>query len=112
MRTPFGQECRYYYQDFYRGRSTQECRLLEASPSSAAWSSDLCRDCPVPGILRANGCQHIRLAGRVAKGFLGLGRRMEITATCVRSGGAVAEPHIGCGRCHLDSPAAALFGEG
>ncbi len=111
MRTPFGQECRYYYQDFHRGRSTQECRLVEQSSSPEAWSSDLCRDCPVPGILRANGCSHMRLEARVAKGFLGFGRRLMVTATCVRSGGGVERPHVGCGQCHVDAPAASIFGE-
>jgi hypothetical protein len=111
MRTPFGQECRYYYQDFHRGRSLQECRLVAEAPSSADWYPDLCRDCPVPGILRANGCARLRLAGRVSKGFLGFGRRMAISATCALSGGPVAEPHVGCGQCHLDSPGASLFGQ-
>ena len=111
MRTPFGQECRYYYQDFHRGRSQQECRLVEQAPDSETWQPELCRDCPVPGILRANGCPHLRLHGRVVKGFLGFGRRMTVTATCVRSDGPVAEPHVGCGQCHVDSPIAALFGE-
>ena len=111
MRTPFGQECRYYYQDFHRSRSTQECRLVDGSPSAGLWVSDVCRDCPVPGILRANGCAHMHLQGRVVKGFLGFGRRMVVTATCSRSGGRVDEPHIGCGQCHLDGPAASVFNQ-
>jgi len=111
MRTPFGQECRYYYQDFHRNRSTQECRLVGASATARDWSDDLCRTCPVPGILRANGCPTLRLVGQVVRGFLGFGRHMQVTATCSRSGGPVAEPHIGCGQCHLESPIAALFGE-
>jgi hypothetical protein len=109
MRTPFGQECRYYYEDFHRGRSLQQCRLVERSPASHDWTSNLCRECPVPGIERANGCPHLRLEGRVARGLLGFGRRMVITASCVRSGGPVAEPHIGCGQCHLESPIARLL---
>lgn len=111
MRTPFGQECRYYYQDFHRGRSVKECRLVAQSPASEAWHSDLCRDCPTPGILRANGCPTMRLEGRVVKGFLGFGRRLVVTATCSRSRGPVAQPFVGCGQCHLDAPAASIFGE-
>jgi hypothetical protein len=111
MRTPFGQECRHYYEDFHRGRSIQECRLVEQTPSARDWSANLCRQCPVPGILRANGCSYLQLQGHVAKGFLGFGRRMEITATCSRSNSVVDEPYVGCGQCHLDSPAASLFGE-
>jgi len=71
MRTPFGQECRYYYEDFHRNRARQECRLAEATATARDWTSDLCRNCPVPGILRANGCPHLRLEGRVMRGFLG-----------------------------------------
>ena len=112
MRTRFGQECRYYYEDFHRGRSRQECRLVEQSSSSRGWSPDLCRECPVPGILRANGCPHMRLEGRVARGFLGFGRRIVFAASCERSGGIVAEPYVGCGQCHLDSPIASLLEEG
>src|SRR3972149_5444264 len=111
MRTPFGQECRYYYQDFHRNRSVQECRLIEQAPSASGWSPDRCRDCPVPGILRANGCPHLRLEGQIARGFLGFGRRMQIVAACSRSGGSVAEPYVGCGQCHLDSPITTLLEE-
>jgi hypothetical protein len=111
MRTPFGQECRYYYQDFHRNRSLQECRLIAQSPTAQEWTPDLCRECPAPGMLRANGCQHLRLEGRVARGFLGIGRRVEVAAACVRSGGKVEQPHVGCGQCHLDTPIAALFSE-
>ena len=111
MRTRFGQECRYYYEDFHRGRSRQECRLVESSSSSRSWSPGLCRECPVPGILRANGCPQMRLEGSVARGFLGFGRRVVIAASCERSGRSVAEPHVGCGECHFDSPIASILGE-
>ena len=54
MRTPAGVECGNYYEDFYRGRSVQECRLIERNPSSKQWEPKLCARCPVPGIVRAN----------------------------------------------------------
>ena len=111
MRTPFGQECKYYYADFHRGRSHQECRLVEGNPESAAWTPDVCRGCPVPDILRANACQYLILNGRVVKGFLGFGRKMVIEATCLKTKRNVSEPHVGCGECHADSLAATLFGE-
>ena len=111
MRTPFGQECRYYYADFYRGRSAQECRLVASSSTARDWSDDLCRYCPVPAILRANGCPHMQLEGRVARGFLGFGRHMQVAVTCRRSQRPVAEPHVGCGQCHLDSVFASALGE-
>jgi len=49
----------------------------------------------------ANACPTLRLEARVSASFLGLGRRVEIGAHCVRSGGSVSEPEIGCGLCHL-----------
>ncbi len=111
MRTPFGQECKYYYADFYRGRNLQACRLAEANPESDAWNPDVCHSCPVPGILRANACEHLVLSGRVVKGLLGFGRKMVIEASCTKTKRAVPEPHIGCGECHADLLAAGLFSE-
>ena len=111
MRTPFGQECKYYYADFYRGRSQQECRLADANPESGRWVPDVCRGCPVPSIQRANACEHLILTGWVVKGFLGFGRKMIVEAKCLKTKRAVPEPHIGCGECHRSSPAADLFDE-
>lgn len=109
MRTPYGQDCKFYYADFHRGRNEQICRLAEAHPDSADWQPDVCRTCPVPAILRANACEYLTLTGRVVKGFLGFGRKMVIEATCTKTKRAVSEPHVGCGECHGDSPFAALF---
>jgi hypothetical protein len=111
MRTPYGQECKYYYADFHRGRSTQECRLVDGNPESETWTPDVCRGCPVPEIQLANACPHLILSGRIVKGFLGFGRKMIIEAACLQTKRDVAEPQIGCGECHADSIAAALFGE-
>jgi hypothetical protein len=110
MRTPFGQECKYYYADFYRGRNQQACRLIEANPASEPWQPEVCRDCPVPGIQRANACEHLVLSGRVVKGFLGFGRKMAVEASCLKTKRAVPEPHIGCGECHASASIATLFG--
>jgi len=104
MRTPFGAECPYYYGDFHRGRQKEECRLLGAGEASSRWRSSLCRNCPVPRIVLANACPDLRLRGRVTAGLLGLGRRMDITASCRRSAGPVARPEVGCGLCHPGGP--------
>lgn len=104
MRTPFGAECPYYYADHARGRERQECRLLGAWHGQKGWTSNLCARCPVPGIHRANACPDLRLHGRIRDGFLGLGRKVVVTASCVRSGGAVEAPEIGCGLCHPPVP--------
>ena len=111
MRTPYGQECSYYYADFNRGRSEQICQLVQANPASEPWIPDVCKDCPVPGIARANACEHMQLRGRVVKGFLGFGRKIIVDAYCTKAQREVAEPHIGCGECHGDSQIARLFNE-
>ncbi|HXF86021.1 MAG TPA: hypothetical protein VNK49_11600 [Anaerolineales bacterium] len=100
MRTPAGTECPYFYGDYFRGRSTEECRLLKAA--GQRWTPDLCKSCPVPAISRANACQHMHLRARVARplsaAFL---RRVQIQAFCKKTNKVVNEPHIGCGECHV-----------
>jgi len=109
MRTPAGVECRYYYADFHRGRDRQECRLIGQSRDSEPWTPDFCAKCPVPGILRANGCPDMLLEARVVK-RLGLIRRLEVRAYCTYKVCDVPEPMIGCGECHRDRPQVDLLG--
>ncbi len=110
MRTPAGTECRYYYEDFYRGHSTQECRLIGRNPRSEPWKPKLCARCPVPGILRANACPNMVLEARVVRRWLGLVHRVEVYAICTEHQVEVADPYVGCGHCHpqaatiLDAP--------
>jgi hypothetical protein len=99
MRTPAGTECRYYYEDFMRGREVQECRLLAANPESRAWRPKLCGSCPVPAILRANGCTHMSLEAWVGRRWLVL-PQVRVRAFCSLAQEEVAEPMVGCGRCH------------
>lgn len=99
MITPAGSECKFYYQDFHRGRNTQECRLLKANPQSDDWKPALCRRCPVPGILRANACPNMTLTAWVGRRWL-FWPQVRVRAFCSLAGETVAEPHIGCGRCH------------
>jgi hypothetical protein len=100
MLTPAGTECPFYHADFHRGLNRQACRLVERNPSSARWSPELCGACVVPRITQANGCPNLVLEARVRKGVLGLGRGVEITAHCSESSEPVAEPMVGCGKCH------------
>lgn len=97
MLTPYGKECGYYYQDFGRGRATQECRLLVAQSD---WKPELCRDCPVPGILLANACPEMVLRGEISRGIFGRGRRVKVASYCRRTQRSGFDPHIGCGECH------------
>lgn len=100
MRTPSGADCKFYYADFNRGRSLQECRLPRRNDAAARWSPDLCKSCPAPRLLLANACPHLTLSGQISKGFLGFNRKMTVAASCSQIGGLVAEPAIGCGHCH------------
>jgi hypothetical protein len=100
MRTPFGKECKFYYADYFRGRNTQECRLIQHNPESERWFVALCQTCPVPDILLANQCPNLRIRGRVASGFLGLTKKVEVEAYCAEYGTEVTNPKVGCGHCH------------
>jgi hypothetical protein len=104
MRTPAGSECRYYYEDFHRGRQTQECRLVKANRQSLPWTPDLCAKCPVPAILRANGSPDLRLEATVRKRF-GLLRRLDVGAYCLRHASEVEDPIRGCAACVAEAPA-------
>jgi hypothetical protein len=97
MRTPYGKECSYYYQDFHRGKSLMECRLLGPR---GGWTPPLCKDCPVPAIQADNACPEMTLRGEVGSGIFGLGRRVKVTAYCRRTDRVVADPHVGCSECH------------
>ena len=109
MRTPAGTECRYYYEDFNRGRTIQECRLIRGNPDSAPWKPGLCKTCPVPAILRANACPHMQLEAWVSRRWLVLSQ-VRVRAFCkrtlrartqrARTNQVVADPMVGCGHCH------------
>ena len=98
MKTPAGAECKHYYEDFNRGRQTQECRLIQRNRESAAWTPDLCARCKVPEILRANGSPNLRLEASVVRRF-GLFRRVKVTASCMRCMAPVKDPIRGCQTC-------------
>lgn len=99
MRTPAGKECKFYYEDFHRGRSKQECRLIQRNPASEPWRPSLCNTCPVPAILRANACPNMVLEARVGRRW-GLLRQVKVQAFCLLVMEEVTEPMVGCGRCH------------
>jgi hypothetical protein len=100
MKTPYGKECKFYYADYYRGKETQECRLIQQNASSEPWKPALCQSCPVPDILFANACPNLALHARVTKSFLGLLQKVQIEAACREYLVPVTKPKIGCGHCH------------
>jgi hypothetical protein len=104
MITPAGKECRFYYQDYFRGRSEQECRLLKSNPRSPAWQPKDCGNCPVPEILQANSSPDLVLEATVRPGFLGVNRRVEVKAFCSRHLIDVPKPEVGCPKCAAERP--------
>lgn len=74
--------CRFYYEDYFRGRETVECRLPKGR-DSVRWQRSVCDSCPVPGILRETNCAHLALEGTIRKKF-GLMERMEVFAICTK----------------------------
>jgi hypothetical protein len=105
MRTPAGKECRYFYGDYYRGRSNEECRLLAESTPPLPWKPELCFSCPVPGILLANACSYLVLQPRLKRGFPFLKQQVDVSSFCMKTNRADFDPHIGCGECHPLPPA-------
>jgi hypothetical protein len=106
MITPAGQECRFYYEDFHRGRETRECRLIGRNPDSDPWEPALCATCPVPGILRANASPHLALEGKVVRRFF-VQRRVAVYAVCSKHLIELEDPHVGCPQCQAEAPGAA-----
>jgi len=104
MRTPAGKECKYFYGNYFRGRNQEECRLLDESPTPQNWSPDLCTNCPVPSILNANACIHMKLSGEILRPFPFIKRQVSVSAYCIKCNCSVAEPQIGCGECHTLPP--------
>ena len=100
MKTPFGSECPYFFGDYFRGRTLEECRLIGKQPPPRNWTPDLCKKCPVPSITRDNACQHMVLTAEVWNNLFGLFRGVKVSAHCTLSQSDVADPHIGCGQCH------------
>lgn len=107
MQTPAGKECKHYYEDFHRGRDIQECRLAKANPESAHWQPSDCAKCPVPDILRANADPDMQLTLTIKPGFLGFGRRIEISAKSLSTGKAIDDPYVG--NVDKNSPGLELF---
>ena len=105
MRTPAGKECKYFYGDYYRGRSHEECRLLASVSPQLPWKPDLCRTCPIPEIMLANACLHMRLEPYLERHFPFGKRQVRVKTYCEKTQRKGFDPHIGCGECHALPPA-------
>ena len=112
MINPAGVECRFYYEDFFRGNSEQECRLIAKNAKSPDWEPKDCSNCPVPEILLANSSPDLVLEATVKKGILGMGRQVEVAAFCSRHVIDVETPEVGCPKCAAEKPGfKEFFGE-
>ncbi|MDX1994821.1 MAG: hypothetical protein SF029_20730 [bacterium] len=109
MRTPAGKECRHYYEDFYRGRNVQECRLVKGNPDSMHWRPVDCSRCPVPDILNANASPYLELKLTIKPRLLGLGRRNEVEASCERHRIPIEDAYTGCPKCNAERPGLDVF---
>lgn len=96
--------CRFYYEDYYRGREVQECRLPR-SRDSLRWQRNVCDTCPVPDILRETDCAHLALEGTIRKRFP-FGERMEVFAVCTRHMVHLQDPRH-CPQCAAEQAALA-----
>ena len=77
--------------------------------SGETWTADLCRTCPVPGIVRANACEFMQLKAKVGRPIdAAFQKRVQVSAYCDKTGRSVKEPHIGCGDCHPLPPSFTL----
>jgi hypothetical protein len=109
MRTPDGRDCKHYHADFHRGRNLQECRLVKENPDSLPWRPEDCTRCPVPEILKANASPDMILTLTIAPKFLGFGRKLDVSAWCVRHNIAIDDPYVGCPLCNDERPGLDIF---
>jgi len=99
MRVPTtGKECPYFYGDYYRGRQHEECRLIENS--KIPWEIKYCKTCPIPEITRANACPTMILSGEIKSEFLGIIKKVKVSAYCTKTHQDVKNPYVGCSECH------------
>lgn len=98
MINPAGQECSYFYGDYFRGKHHEECRLL--LNQDLEWQPALCSRCDVPEIIQANGCEHMNFSPTLEKPFFFMKQSVIIKTYCRKCECKVKEPRVGCGQCH------------
>lgn len=109
MRTPAGKECPHYYQDFHRGHSIQECRLVKDNRDSLQWQPGDCFRCDIPEILSANASPDLRLSLTIFPIFFGIGRRLDVAAFCGKHEIGIDDPYVGCPQCNAERPGIEAF---
>ncbi len=109
MKTPAGRECKHYYEDYFRGRDVQECRLVKSNTESLRWHPKDCSKCPIPEILNANASRDMELKLTVASKWLGFVRTMNVSALCLKHDVVIADPYVGCPKCAESNAGLDLF---
>lgn len=104
MHTPAGKECSYFYGDYYRGRSHEECRLLGSASPPLTWKRELCNTCPVPAIQLANTCPYMVLIPKLVRKLPFGKQEVRVQTFCKKTERSGFDPHIGCGECHTLPP--------
>ena len=94
--------CPYYYEDYFRGRETTACRLIERNPRSRPWKRSLCDACPVPKILTETTCAHLALEATVVKKLLW--ERVDVYAVCTKHRLELKDPRV-CPQCEAERAA-------
>ena len=109
MRNPAGEECRFYYQDFHRGKAVRECRNVAQYAHSDPWRPSDCARCPVPAILRANADPFLELQVTIERTWWGFGRTLKVSAMCQKHQQEIEDPFVGCEACRDERPGLDLF---
>ncbi len=100
---PFNRpDCPYYYEDYYRGREVQACRLIERNPRSRPWKPGLCATCPVPRIIRETRVPYLALEATVTRKFFR--DRIEVFAVCTKHLRKLENPLV-CPECEAERQA-------
>jgi len=92
-------DCPYYYEDYYRGRETRACRLIERNPRSRPWKPSLCATCPVPRIIRETRVPYLALEATVTRRFFR--ERVTVFAVCTKHLRKLDNPLI-CPDCEAE----------
>jgi hypothetical protein len=104
MRTPAGKECGYFYGNYFRGRSQEECRLLGSTSPAIVWKREFCNTCPVPGIQLSNTCPYMELRPKLVRKLPFGKQEVRVQTFCRKTDRSGFDPHIGCGECHALPP--------
>lgn len=91
--------CPYYHEDYFRGRETLTCRLIERNPDSRPWKPSLCNSCPVPNILANTRVSDLALEASVVKKFFR--ERVEVFAVCTKHLRRLDDPLV-CPECEAE----------